>query len=140
MTNHTYRPCLSASDAHLRLYKRLYLWDKDATLQPGYPICNFGNIRLGMPPYHAQLNIQMRGSLTPLPLPVVHSGRFIGGYFRPTESAQLFWDTMGALHSYSLARDKVLVRTASRAPAASGQHRSGDLVAGDWVDRDRTLQ
>lgn len=135
-----YRPCLTASDAHLRLYKRLYLWDRDAALAPGFPICNLGNIRLGMPPYHAQLNIKMRGSPTPLPPTVVHAGRFCAGHLRPDSQNQLFWDTMGALKSYSLARDKILVRTASMAPAKAGQHRAGSLTAGQWVDRDRTLQ
>jgi hypothetical protein len=130
--------CLPSSDAHLRLYKRLYLWNKDAVLQHGRAFAYVDNARLGMPPYHAQLNV--KAASPPLPLNVFNGdGRWAVGYLRPENSHQRYWDTMALARDMSLARDKILVRTRQTIPATSGMRiKAGQkLRAGQYVNRDK---
>jgi len=114
------------STADLRLFRRIYLWDKDANLNLRTAISHFGDLRWGMPPYHVQLNMRMDGSLSPTPPWVAHYGSFFFGDFLPPgdrHNAPLkYWDTIEALSSVTLARDKALLLTAQHWPVYAGDN------------------
>lgn len=125
---------LNRSDADLRLYRRLYLWDENATLRLRTAVSHFGDLRYGMPPYNVQLNYKMEGSRSPVPMGVAHYGSMFFGEHLMENSHQEYWDTMEALASVTLARDKALVLTAQHGPVRAGsnvlpgQHTASDLL------------
>jgi hypothetical protein len=129
--------CLHESDARLRLYKRLYMWNRDATLQHGRAFAYVDNARYGMPTYHAQLNCKLDSP--PLPKNVFNaSGRYAMGFLRPSNSHKRYWDTMSLMGDMSFARDKVMVRSRQTIPAVAGMRiKAGTIQAGQYVNRDR---
>ena len=128
--------CLASSNAHLRIYKRLYLWNEGAGLKPMPASAYLGDIRMGMPPYHAQLNVAMEGNISPWYQRLSRVGGHIGGFLPPVDDTP-YWNTVGAMKAYTLLRDKALVRTRQHIPATVGRHRVGTLKAGQFINRDK---
>jgi hypothetical protein len=131
---------LPNSDAHLRLYKRLYLWDKDAILREGRAFAYCDRARYGMPPYHAQLNVKMASP--PLPTNVFNPGRHAMGFLRPDNPHTRYWRTMELAGSMTLARDRVLVRSRQTISVTAGDRvkAGAGVLAGQFINRDRQIR
>ncbi|MFH7241809.1 MAG: hypothetical protein ACHWZW_03060 [Spirulina sp.] len=135
MANRTFT--LPNSDAHLRLYKRLYLWDKEAILRLGRAFAHCDRARFGMPPYHAQLNAKLQSP--PLPINVFNGGgRHAMGFFRPDNAHSRYWATMELGRSMTYARDRVMIRTRQTIPVTAGDRISSGagILAGQFLNRD----
>lgn len=129
---------LARSTADLRIFRKLYLWNKEASLSLNQAAGHLGHMRYGMPAYHAQINVAMKGSLSPVPPDlVIFSGGFFGGYLPPEGSDQKYWDTIEAFSSVTLARDKVLALTAQHTPLRAGDNvpLSLSYSVGDYIRR-----
>jgi phage tail P2-like protein len=107
---HGHLPPTTAGD---RLYDRIDLHDP-ARLPHKHGASTFlGHTRLGMPAYHMQLDVEIRGQRTPK-----QADRFVAGYLVKSDQKRLR-DVCAAIVRAKSARDKVLLRTALHRPPNS---------------------
>lgn len=122
-----YLPETSAGE---RLYDRLHYHDP-ARLPEGRPRAIYaGHFRLGMPPYHAELMVEARGSRSRR-----HFGAFVYGYLKQPDLSHLRLARTAVVLSKA-HRDKILLRTALHRSITSRDrifantgHRAGGLVS-----------
>ena len=93
------------STAGLRLYDRLYLHDKERQPDARPSAIYAGHFRLGMPAYHAQLSVQIRGKRSKYAF-----GRFVFGHTMPHDGTKLDL-ARHAIGQSKAFRDKVLINT-----------------------------
>lgn len=121
---------LVENDAGLRLYDRLYLHDAARGEASIDTTMYFGDCRLGMPAYHAELRVEVLGRREPWSF-----GEFLGGFFEERDDRALN-RALDAIECSMSGRDTIHVRTALMQPITTRNRistrdgfRSGDLIA-----------
>jgi len=117
----------SSTTAGDRLFDRLRLFDPERSLERRGRSLHLGAVRLGMPPYQAELRVAIRGQRSPLA-----AGRYVRGF--AVASPRRAFDTMVRALRWSVsARDRVLLDTRTHAGLVSGEgRRAGSATAGQW--------
>jgi hypothetical protein len=88
-----------------RIYERIALHDK-SRMPNGKPFTrHLGDIRLGMPPYHAELSVSIKGQR-----PMRQAGGFVYGFTMASDMKHLT-NARKAIVSAKSLRDKVLIKT-----------------------------
>lgn len=112
-----------------RLYDRVYLHDKLRLPDDRPRTLHMGHFRLGMPPFHAKLSIEVRGKRTHFEF-----GDYIWGHFKVPDHKPLLLARQAVQRSMAY-RDKILIktrlhrviRTSDGVVSGDGRH-SGDLI------------
>jgi hypothetical protein len=118
----------SRSTAPDRLYKRLYLFDPARTLEPRGMSTHLGGVRLGMPPYHAEVAVRISRRAS-----AALVGRYIRGYL-PKADKKHYHAVLDALKFARREADKIMIRTRTKAVAAARRTiKSGQIVSGQWI-------
>jgi hypothetical protein len=125
-TQHYY---FSETDARMRLFKEVYLFDPDIAVEDvARSGCYLGAIRLGMPTYHAELAVEMLGQRQSKKL----VSSFVSG-FLPAPDKTRYFKLMEALGLYKLKRDKTLANTKNYGVLKAGRSRvAGEHTAGEF--------
>jgi len=87
------------------VFERWYLHDPDRITEARARSIHIGFTRLGMPPYHAEINVRLPGKINKSA-----AGRFVTGYLIATDKP-LISDTREAVNVSRSCRDKVLLDT-----------------------------
>jgi hypothetical protein len=118
------------TDSVNRIFDRLHLHDPARMPERRPPAIYAGHSRLGMPAFHAELTVAIRGRRS-----AHHFGRFVHGHFKPADTKALD-ATRSAIDLSKAYRDKVLLRTRIHRPITSRDriqsgsgYRSGSLTA-----------
>ncbi len=121
---------LPETTAGQRLYDVLYLHDPARLPGSRPPSSYLGNLRLGMPHYHAQLSVQVAGRRT-----LWQFGRFVYGCLSASDQKPLAM-VCDAVEIAKSERDKVLLETGIHRPPQTGDYirttdgiSTGDLVS-----------
>jgi len=119
-------------DAGLRIFRRLYLHEPNAAPIRRTVASHLDAQRLGMPAYHAQLNVDLRRART-------SRAQYAGGSHIGRHTSDLGADARvnharGALAPLRAARDRVWLRTAIRGPIVATNQLvcSPRLLAGEY--------
>ena len=121
---------LPETTAPLRLYDRLHLHDQNRLPEQRPVSTHMGQFRLGMPAYHAQLTVEIKGERSRFQL-----GQYMTGHLMASDQAPLKLARTAVVRGKAW-RDKGLLKTqihrvirASDGVRASAGHRSGGLIA-----------
>lgn len=121
---------LPETTAPLRLYDRLFLHDTERLPDGRPPAIYAGHFRLGMPPYHAETTVEIKGKRSRFQF-----GRFVGGHLMRSDMAPLTLARTAIVRAKAF-RDKVEINTAIHRVIRSadgirsgGGYRSGGLIA-----------
>jgi len=111
-----------------RLYKRLYLFDKNQTLEPRGMTTHLGGTRLGMKPHNAEMIVRITGERS-----IRAVDRFVSGFMQ-TAPRTVYNNTMQALRFAMRLSDRVLIDTSPRHVTKSRSTiKAGDVFAGQWT-------
>jgi len=120
---------LAPSTAYLRLYRSVRLFDPSVPVTRRGATTFLGAARLGMPAFHGEAWVSIRGKCTPKTV-----CRFVHGHFVSTSKARLE-DARLALKWSKRKAEKLWLRTLTRRPLVAGQGRLvGKYTAGQWVN------
>ena len=101
---------LPKSTAWQRLYDTIWLHDKSRLPDERPRTMHLGNIRLGMPAYHAEMTVAIRKTSTKRAVTV---GRHATGFLVPYDPAPLEKSRL-AIRGSKAKRDKILMKTRTR--------------------------
>jgi hypothetical protein len=119
---------LPPSTAQLRLYSRIHLYDPTRLPDKRRRKAFAGYVRLGMPPYHADITVNARETISKFAF-----GRFVHGYLHATPKRK-FYDSIEATRLSKSFRDEVRLTARVHRPARVGDRRPvGSSRVGDWI-------
>jgi phage tail P2-like protein len=119
---------LAPSTAGERVFDRIYLHDPKRLPDVRRRGVHVGATRLGIPPYHAEISVEIPGRHH-----ARHVGQFVWGHLRPADPAALE-RTLAAVRSSKAARDRILLNTKTRRrPRAGDRLKVGAAAIGDFV-------
>jgi len=122
------RGALRKSTARDRLYQRLYLFDPAVSVLARTAGLHLNQGRLGMPAHHAEIDLRVRGKVSPKA-----AGRFVQGHLIATPQAVLA-KCLESMRAVARASDRIAINTTvSRQSTAGEQHFAGAIVAGEWT-------
>lgn len=123
------RVFLPPSRAPLELYDVVYLHDRKRAVLRRRGRAFAGHVRLGMPPFEAELRVRVPGKR-----PRRQFGRFLTGFVVDRENARVD-RAREAIVLSKAARDKVMMTTRTKRPVRVGDApRVGSVRVGDWTD------
>ncbi len=101
------------SNAHLRIYKKYYLYDPERSVNDRRARFYWGHFRWGMQPYHAELLVKVRGKRHRNQM--YWSRGFWGQHYAHDEKIEkIFNDSLRAVRLSKSKRDKILIDTTTR--------------------------
>lgn len=113
------------TDATTRIYDRLWLFDPSVPLESRGRSTHLGGARLGMPAFHAEIVLRMRGRR-----PLFMAGRFVYGALTASDQTP-YREALAAVASACSARDRVFIQTSTMRPVTAGVAvMAGDYIAG----------
>lgn len=122
------REFLADTYAGERMFRRTRLFDPGVTLERRGRSFHLGVMRLGMPAYHAELQVRMTGKRL-----ARQAGRYVSGF--PLAHDNSAYDRLYTALRWAVpARDKVLINTRTRAPVRAGAVLAGTSRAGEWQE------
>jgi len=123
---------IASQDAGRRVYRRLYLLLPDAATPSRGRSTHLDATRLGMPPYHATLRLDLTRRVSDR---TAFCRRFVGAHTSDVNAGARIRHARRALAPLRSARDRIWLDTTLRSPLrASQQHRvSPALIAGQYV-------
>jgi phage tail-like protein len=124
----TKRTFLPETSAGLRIFDQIFLHDKDRQVDKRGARTFIGAVRLGMPPFHASLKIQSRGTISRFAVQ-----GFVNGFFVKTSKAKLT-NTINAVRLSKSLRDKINVTAKTMRPATVADLvKLGTINVDTWV-------
>jgi hypothetical protein len=111
------------------LYERWHLHDPDRVPEERKRSTHIGNMRLGMPAYHAEVLTRISGRQYPRT-----AGRFVNG-FLVTASRKPIENAREAIMISKSLRDKILIDTMTyRLPKAGDRHDVATIKVGEYIE------
>ncbi|MEZ5853161.1 MAG: hypothetical protein R3D68_21210 [Hyphomicrobiaceae bacterium] len=121
--------CLPPTIAWRYIYERWHLHDPDRVPDERKRSTHLGFTRLGMPPYHAEVQTRIVGAKPPRV-----AGPFVNG-FLVTGDRRIIGDVREAIRVSKALRDKILLDTKTyRLPRASDRLKVGSVRLGRYLE------
>lgn len=119
---------LPPSTAWQRIYERIFLHDPSRMPDARPRTTHLGHTRLGMPAYHAELTVAVRGKRS-----VYAAGKFVSGFLVKSSTEPLD-SALHAIRMSKAARDKILVNTkTTRTLRVGDPYKVGTVKVGGLV-------